>query len=143
MTFEDEWGKARGSAVEHQGTQMQLNQVPAEGGGGGKSHDLSFRRDEIGRIGNDAYTLHGTLQKKGDQARVNTFDASIALTNKGFLTGSALLKVHDTWNSQLKTLLAACANISNHLDFSTAAHDKDEDEIITTMRASKINEYLK
>ncbi|MEI5101254.1 hypothetical protein RB200_25280 [Streptomyces sp. PmtG] len=143
MSFEEEWGEARNSAAEHHTAQARLNQVSGEGGKGKGAHDLVVRRDDLGRIGNDAYKLIDGLQRKGNLARASTFSAAIALTNKSFRTGSALLTVHDTWNSQLRTLLDACANISNHLDYSKAAHAKDEDDIIAAMSASRISKYFR
>ncbi|MBO1335611.1 hypothetical protein [Streptomyces sp. VRA16 Mangrove soil] len=142
MSFDEEWAGLRDAAAERRGS-MRLNSVPAEGGGGGGA-DLVVNRDELGRIGNDAYELRTRLSKEGDLARPATFDAAIALTNGEFACGSALLKVHDRWNTHLKTLLDACAQISNHLDYSKAQHAKDEVKVQGDLAAvSKLSEYLK
>lgn len=142
MTFEQEWAELRAAAAER--TAMQINSVPAEGGGGGGGKDLVVNRDDLGAIGNDAYDLLGRLAKEGDIARPTTFDAAIALTNGNFVSGSAVLKVHDYWQTHLRTLLDACAQISNHLDYSKAQHAKDEVKIVGDLtRVSALTEYMK
>jgi hypothetical protein len=140
MTFEQEWAELRAAAADR--TAMQINSIPAEGGGGGK--DLVVNRDDLGAIGNDAYDLLGRLQKEGDIARASTFDAATALANGNFVSGSAVLKVHDFWQTHLGTLLDACAQISNHLDYSKAQHAKDEAKIQGDLtRISVLLEYMK
>ncbi|RSS76922.1 hypothetical protein [Streptomyces sp. WAC06614] len=143
MSFEAEWSSARAGAGAN--VSMRLNQVAPEpgGGGGAGKADLKIEDDHIGAIGSAAFTLHNRLQKDGDHARVATFDASLALTNHNFTSGSALLQVHDRWNSQLHVLVAACANISNHCDYTVTHHDHEERKLVTDINASKINEYLK
>ncbi|MER7102896.1 hypothetical protein ABT383_25200 [Streptomyces humidus] len=145
MTFEQEWAELRAAAAER--TAMRINSVPADGGGGGGSggggNDLVVRRDDLGAIGNDAYDLLGRLTKDGDIARSSTFDAATALTNGNFVSGAAVLKVHDFWQTHLKTLLDACAQISNHLDYSKAQHAKDEAKIEGDLaRISVLTEYM-
>lgn len=122
---------------------MRLNRVEDGPSGSGGNPDLSVNQDDLGAIGSEAYQLYQRLTRDGDHARPTTFDASIALTNTNFQSGSALLKVHDRWNTQLRTLLDACANISNHLDYSKASHTKEEDDIVAAMSASKIDEHFK
>ncbi|MER5292952.1 hypothetical protein ABT382_12810 [Streptomyces pharetrae] len=143
MTFEQEWAELRAAAADR--TAMQINSIPAEGGGGGAGgKDLVVSRDDLGAIGNDAYDLLGRLQKEGDIARASTFDAATALTNGNFVSGSAVLKVHDFWQTHLGTLLDACAQISNHLDYSKAQHAKDEAKIQGDLtRISVLSEYMK
>ncbi|WP_060887156.1 hypothetical protein [Streptomyces caniscabiei] len=142
MTFEQDWAELRAAAAER--TAMQINSVPAEGGGGGGGKDLEVNRDDLGAIGNDAYDLLGRLAREGDIARPTTFDAAIALTNGNFVSGSAVLKVHDYWQTHLRTLLDACAQISNHLDYSKAQHAKDEVKIVGDLtRVSALTEYMK
>ncbi len=98
----------------------------------------------LGAIGNEAYDLLGRLGKEGDIDHSSTFDAATALTNGNFVSGSAVLKVHDRWQTQLKTLLDACAQISNHLDYSKARHAKDEAKVEGDLkRISVLTEYMK
>ena len=144
MTFEQEWAELRAAAAER--TAMQINSAPADGGGGGGGggKDLVVNRDDLGAIGNEAYDLLGRLAKEGDIARPSTFDAATALTNGNFVSGSAVLKVHDFWQTHLRTLLDACAQISNHLDYSKAQHAKDEVKIEGELtRISVLTEYMK
>ncbi|MFF6910235.1 hypothetical protein ACFY9Q_30360 [Streptomyces sp. NPDC012389] len=141
MTFDEEWSELRAAAAER--TAMRINGVPSEGGGGG-TPDLVVNRDDLGAIGNDAYDLRTRLSKEGDHARPATFDAAIALTNGNFASGAAVLKVHDRWRAQIKTLLDSCAHISNHLDYTKAQHAKDEVKVVGDLTPiSKLTEYLK
>ncbi|MFD3971984.1 hypothetical protein [Streptomyces cyaneofuscatus] len=142
MTFDEEWAELRTAAAER--AAMRSNGVPAEGGGGGGgAPDLVVHRDDLGAIGNDAYDLRTRLSKEGDHARPATFDAAIALTNGNFTSGAAVLKVHDRWQTQLKTLLDSCAHISNHLDYTKAQHAKDEVKVVGDLPPiSKLTEYL-
>ncbi|WP_217228963.1 hypothetical protein [Streptomyces anulatus] len=140
MTFEKEWAELRAAAAERGA--LQINSAPAQGGGG--SADLVVNRDDLGAIGNDAYELRTKLSKDGDHARPATFDAAIALTNGNFASGSAVLKVHDFWQTHLKTLLDSCAHISNHLDYTKALHAKDDVKIGGDLSSiSKLSEYMK
>jgi hypothetical protein len=140
VTFEQEWAELREAAKQ---TAMQIDSIPADGGGGGE-YDLVVNRDDLGAIGNDAYDLLGRLAKEGDIARSSTFDAATALTNGNFVSGSAVLKVHDFWQTHLKTLLDSCAQISNHLDYSKAQHAKDEAKIGGDLQQiSVLTEYMK
>ncbi|GHF10658.1 hypothetical protein GCM10017776_30510 [Streptomyces griseoluteus] len=142
VAFEQEWAEVRAAASKR--TAVQLNSVPAEGGGGGGGYDLVVNRDDLGAIGSDAYDLLGRMGKEGDIARASTFDAATALTNGNFVSGSAVLKVHDFWQTHLKTLLDACAQISNHLDYSKARHAKDEVKIVGDLaQISALTDYMK
>ncbi|MGW1143527.1 hypothetical protein ACWD6I_00400 [Streptomyces sp. NPDC002454] len=142
MSFDEEWAELRAAAAQR--AAMRLNSAAAQGGGGGGTSDLVVNRDDLGRIGNDAYDLRTRLSKDGDHASTTTFDAAIALTNGEFASGSALLKVHDRWNTHVKTLLDACSQISNHLDYTKALHSKDDVKIGGEMTSiSKLTEYLK
>ncbi|MFD4785912.1 hypothetical protein ACFWN1_02275 [Streptomyces sp. NPDC058459] len=143
MTFEQEWAEMRTAAAKR--SAMRINSVPAEGsGGGGGGYDLVVNRDDLGAIGSDAYDLLGRLGKEGDIARPATFDAATALTNGNFASGSAVLKVHDFWQTQLRTLLDACGQISNHLDYSKARHAQDEVKIVAELtQISVLSEDMK
>ncbi|MFF4233774.1 hypothetical protein [Streptomyces sp. NPDC001820] len=148
----EEWEQRKADAAGRQSTQMQLNQVPADGGGGsGGGSDLVVHDDELGKLGNMAYDLREKFRVDADHARPSTFTASIDLFNDGLDMGSALTELHDAWNTQQQTLKEACAHISNHFDFSRAQHAKDDVRIQTGMRnaagdlltVSRINEYFK
>ncbi|MFJ6404827.1 hypothetical protein ACIQK9_04780 [Streptomyces hydrogenans] len=140
----DEWEKLKSATAEGRPTEMRLNGLDGNAGAAAGSADLVVNQDDLGAIGHEAYLLHGRLSRDGDHARPSTFDASIALTNGNFTSGSELLKVHDRWNSQLRTLLDACARISNHLDYTKSAHAKDDVDIAgDLLSTSKIDEYFK
>ncbi|MFE3827136.1 hypothetical protein [Streptomyces sp. NPDC059092] len=143
MTFDQEWAELRGQAAERAHTRLNTVTSPGSGGSAADS-DLSVNRDDLGAIGHDAYELRTRLTRDGDHARPATFDAAIALTNESFASGSALLKVHDRWNTQLRTLLDACAQVSNHLNYTRAAHANDDVRIAgDLMSVSKLNQYMK
>ncbi|MGW7461472.1 hypothetical protein [Streptomyces sp. NPDC054797] len=140
MSFDEEWSAARATATAH--VSMRLNQAPADPGGGGGG-DLEINQDHIGAIGSEAYKLHTRLQTDGKHAATSTAEAASALTKEGFASGAALLKVNTTWETQVKTLVAACANISNGLNYSLSSHAKDEQQLHADFTASAIDEYLK
>jgi hypothetical protein len=141
MSFEEGPGAAQ--TADLPGVHMRLNRVPDEPSGAGGNADLSVNQDKLGAIGGAANDLYTRLKTDGDTARASTAEAASGLTVSGFRTGSAVQTVHDTWNSQLKTLLDACAHISNHLDYSVAQHAKDDAEISTSMAVSVISDYFK
>ncbi|MCM9079775.1 hypothetical protein [Streptomyces spororaveus] len=141
MSFDEEWSAARATAAA--GVTMRLNQVPADPGGGGGGGDLELNQDHIGAIGSEAYKLHTRLQTDGKHADTATTEAAGALTKEGFASGAALLKVNSAWESQVKTLVAACANISNGLNYSLASHAKDEQQLQADFTASAIDKLLK
>ncbi|MFE4954887.1 hypothetical protein ACFRCW_12400 [Streptomyces sp. NPDC056653] len=144
MTFDAEWAALRAESTQR--VDMRLNGVGdgRAGQSGPNAPDLSVNQDDLGAVGHDAYGLRTRLSTEGDRARPSTFDAAIALTNGNFSSGSALLKVHDRWNTHMKTLLDACAQISDHLNYTKAAHAKDDVRIGGDLiSVSKLNEYLK
>lgn len=141
MSFDEEWSAARATASAN--VSMRLNQLAPEPGGGGGSGDLELNQDHIGAIGSDAYKLHSRLQTDGKHAATATAEAAGALSKEGFASGAALLKANSTWESQVKTLVAACANVSNGLNYSVKSHAKDEQQLQADFTASAIDQYLK
>lgn len=130
---------------------MQLNERPADNGpstSGGE--DLTVRDDELGKLGNMAFELHGRLSNDGKHAADETRTAKSWLTADGMDTGSALGELQTAWETQLGTLMESCAHISNHLDFTKKAHEQDEETIETNMRneegklmtVSRISDYI-
>ncbi|MFJ4774790.1 hypothetical protein [Streptomyces sp. NPDC088762] len=140
MSFDEEWAAARATATAN--VSMRLNHVPVEPGGGGGG-DLELNQDHIGAIGSEAYKLHTRLQTDGKHAATATTEAAGALTKESFASGAALLKAHTTWETQVKTLVAACANISNGLNYSLKSHAKDEQQLHADFTSSAIDQYLK
>ncbi|WP_330296619.1 hypothetical protein [Streptomyces sp. NBC_00503] len=140
MSFDEEWAAARTTAAAS--VSMRLNHVPAEPGGGGGA-DLELNQDHIGEIGSEAYKLHARLSTDGKHANASTAEAAAALTREHFASGAALLKVNTRWESQLKTLVAACATVSNGLNYSLSSHDKEEQQLHADFTSSKIDQLLK
>lgn len=141
MSFDEEWSAARATAAAN--VSMRLDQVPVDPGGTGGGGDLDLNQDHIGAIGSEAYKLHTRLQTDGKHAATSTSEAAGALTKENFASGAALLKVNTMWESQVKTLVAACANISNGLNYSLSSHAKEEQRLHADLTASAINSYLK
>ncbi|MFJ7996706.1 hypothetical protein ACIQ7D_06025 [Streptomyces sp. NPDC096310] len=144
MTFDSEWAALRAESTQR--VSMRLNSAPTGPGGssGSASADLAVNQDNLGAIGHEAYGPRTRLSKEGDHARPTTFDAAIALTNGNFESGSGLLKVHDRWNTHLKTLLDALAQVSNHLNYTKSSQQKEDVQIAGDLiSVSKLNAYMK
>ncbi|MEV6724108.1 hypothetical protein AB0M94_24620 [Streptomyces xanthochromogenes] len=119
----------------------------ASGSGGAQGRggsDLVAHADDLGVVGGDAHKLYDALRVDGDHARQSTFEAARALSADNFGSGDALMRVHDLWQSQFSTLKDACAQISNHLDYSVAQHAKDDAAVLgSPAPVSVISGYLK
>jgi hypothetical protein len=157
----DEWEQLKTDAAQRSSTHMQLNQLPADGGsgGGGTAGDLVVNQDDLGAVGHEAHTLYEDLRTGADIAGANpdkggagsTMQAATSLKSHGFEMGNALELTVEVWTSQAKTVLQACAHISNHLDYSKKQHAKDDDEIAAVVRhrdgsaesVSEISKYFK
>ncbi|GEB54157.1 MULTISPECIES: hypothetical protein [Streptomyces] len=99
--------------------------------------DLSVKGKDLAAIGDEAFKLHGRLLVDGDHARVSTGVAASSLKGD-FELCDALEHVVERWTEQTRSVLDACAHISNHLDYTKKAHAGDEHYISTTF--SKISE---
>ncbi|MER5811667.1 hypothetical protein ABT143_26370 [Streptomyces sp. NPDC002033] len=136
MSFDEEWAAARTTAAAN--VSMRLNQAPGSGG-----QDLELNQDHIGAVGTEAHKLHSRLQADGKHAATATAEAAGALAKEGFASGAALTKLNSRWEGQVKTLVAACAQISNGLNYSLASHNKEEQQLYAEFTTSKLDEYLK
>ncbi|WEV27191.1 hypothetical protein OYE22_19800 [Streptomyces sp. 71268] len=147
MSFQEEWGQIRSEAA----TRTRLNSA-----GGGDADRLVVHQEDLGRVGHEAFLLHGRLKKAGDIARGaagegSTAKAAATLTSHNFTLGEALTTMSAIWDDQVKTLLQSCAHISNHLDFSKKSHTREDKEIAATMShrdgsamtASEIAQYYR
>ncbi|MFD3907925.1 hypothetical protein ACF07U_34475 [Streptomyces californicus] len=129
MSFEQEWGELKAAAA------MRLNQAPGSGGSGPKgSGDYVVKDDELGNIGHAAFNLFNGLEPTGKHAKAVSETAGKSLTGDGFDTGAAFTEVIEAWGKQVKTLLQACAHISNHLDYTKASRKSDDEWIETQLR---------
>lgn len=152
MSFDEEWGALKAAAA------MRLNQVGGSGGSGPKgSADYVVNDDELGGIGSAAFKLFNGLEPTGKHAKAASETAGTSLKGDGFDSGAAFTEVIETWDKQVKTLLQACAHISNHLDYTKASRKKDDEWIETQLRiigpvapdkdgavpASQINKYFR
>ncbi|MFC4607408.1 hypothetical protein ACFO9E_06210 [Streptomyces maoxianensis] len=152
-----EWEQLKSEAAEKESTGMQLNQAPAGHGGG--QGDFVAHQDDLGAVGHEAFILHDHLSRQADIAGAgmdkdgsgSTMQAAVSLKSRNFGLGSALETTVSMWDSQLKSLLQACAHISNHLDYSKALHANDDAQIAASIRqrdgaavpVSRLNEYFK
>lgn len=133
MTW-DEWEQLKSEAAHRNSARMRLNQLPPEAGGGPPPQgDLKVNQKDLAEIGNAAFRLYGDLEKAGDHARAATQKAAGGLKSETFALGGALDNVATRWIDQVRSLLDACAHISNHLDFTKGAHAGDEVYIGTVL----------
>lgn len=156
----DEWEQVKAEAAQKHAARTQLDQLPMAGGGGGGGggQDLVVHQDDLGAVGHEAHILYDHLQKKADIAGAgadgggsgSTAQAGATLKSHGFATGAALEKTVRVWTSQVKSVLQACAHISNHLDYSKKRHAEDDARIGAVLRradgsvesVSKLNDYF-
>ncbi|MEU9009048.1 hypothetical protein AB0D12_04520 [Streptomyces sp. NPDC048479] len=161
MTFDDEWAQLKSGTQDQQPVEMRLNQTEpdTESAGSAANADLVVHQDDLGAVGNEAFRLHGDLQKKADIAGAgmsrggagSTAQAASELSGHHLTMGDELSTTLEVWGTQVKTVLQMCAHISNHLDYSKKAHAKDEVEIAaalkhrdgSAMSVSEISKYVK
>ncbi|AVH96990.1 hypothetical protein GCM10010497_46260 [Streptomyces cinereoruber] len=123
----DEWEQLKSEAAGQRSTGMQLNRVPDESPGGAPpGGDLKADQQDLAAVGDSAFRLFDNLGKYGRDAWSVSQSAARDLSTQGFALGGALDHVQERWEKQLKTLLDACAHISNRMDFTQNAHAGDE-----------------
>ncbi|MYV57972.1 hypothetical protein [Streptomyces sp. SID3212] len=127
----DEWEQLKTAAAESRSTGMRLNQLPGDQGGGGGTAgdaqgDLKVTQSDLAAIGDKAFKLYNRLWKEARVAVPSSDKAAGDLTTQGFALGAALQHVSVRWEDQLKSLMDACAHISNHMDYTKNAHAGDE-----------------
>ncbi|MFD4261536.1 hypothetical protein ACFWR9_28905 [Streptomyces sp. NPDC058534] len=126
----DEWEQLKADAAQRQqgSTHMQLNQM---GGGGPTSRPdtyggLEVKNDALTKVGKDAHDLYNQLWDKARVHIASTDTAASNLSKQGFALGTGLRHVGNRWDEQLKSLMDACAQISNHMQVTKKLHDGDE-----------------
>lgn len=125
----DEWEQLKAEAVQKRSARMQLNQHVADGGGGNKKStwgDLTVNRQDLASVGTAAHELFDKFEEYSKHARVATTQAAGGLKSEGFALGGALEHVAQRWSDQTRSLLDACAHISNHLRITKNQHEADE-----------------
>lgn len=125
----DEWEQLKAQAADRHSTQMQLNQYPADHGGDAAQGDLVAGQEDLEAVGKAAHDLFDDFTNWSGHARAASEAAAGGLKGEGFALGSALEHVTRRWGEQSKTLLDACAHISNHLRFTKNRHAADESYI--------------
>ncbi|SDJ69045.1 hypothetical protein [Streptomyces indicus] len=134
----DEWERLKSQAAERQGGgQMQLNQLddPPPGPDGSSFGDLVVGQQDLAKIGNSAHKLYDRLWNEARVAVPSSDKAAGNLTSQGFALGAALQHVSNRWESQLRSLMDACAHINNHLAIVTKQTRDDDDYIRRQMSA--------
>ncbi|ARP71802.1 hypothetical protein LK07_20850 [Streptomyces pluripotens] len=127
----EEWEQLKAQAADpRHSTRMQLNQyVAAPGGGGDTKGDLVVGHKDLEAVGKAAHDLFDDFTNYSGHARVASESAAGGLKGEGFALGGALEHVTERWNEQARTLLDACAHISNHLRYTKNQHAADDSYI--------------
>ncbi|MFD9096101.1 hypothetical protein [Streptomyces collinus] len=130
----DEWEQLKAQAASGKSAHMQLNHV--DGGGGtdpsdapSKTGDLKVGHKDLEKIGGAAHHLYDQLWDKARVATPSSDSAAGDLSKQGFALGAGLQHVSNRWEEQLKSLMDACAQISNHMQTTKAVHANDENYI--------------
>ncbi|GAA0929834.1 hypothetical protein [Streptomyces thermoalcalitolerans] len=128
----EEWESLKAQAAERRSTQMQLNQVDGGDGRYGspalpdKYGDLKVKNTELQKIGKSAHHLYNQLWDKARVALPSSDSAAADLSKQGFALGVGLQHVSNRWEEQLKSLMDACAHISNHMRLTKKLHAGDD-----------------
>ncbi|MDX5568805.1 hypothetical protein PYK79_43510 [Streptomyces sp. ID05-04B] len=125
----EEWEQLKAGAAERHSTGMQLNHVPTDPGVGNTYGDLVAGHRDLEAVGKAAHDLFQDFTTYSGHARVASEAAAGGLKGEGFALGAALDHVTERWGEQSKTLLDACAHISNHLRFTKNQHAADDSYI--------------
>jgi hypothetical protein len=128
----DEWEQLKAGALQQQNggsTHMRLNGVGDEGSGSRTYGDLKVHHGDLTRIGKAAHHLYNQLWDKARVAGPSSDTAARNLSSQGLTLGSGLQHVANRWEQQLKSLMDACAQISNHMHVTRRLHADDEDYI--------------
>ncbi|MFJ4522903.1 hypothetical protein ACIP4Y_18440 [Streptomyces sp. NPDC088810] len=125
----EEWDQLKAQAATRHSTHVQLNQYPADQGGGDSRGDLVVGHKDLEEVGKAAHQLFDHFTTYSGHARAASEAAAGGLKGEGFALGDALEHVTQRWSEQTKTLLDACAHISNHLRCTKNQHDADDSYI--------------
>ncbi|MEU7428529.1 hypothetical protein [Streptomyces sp. NPDC040750] len=131
----DEWDRLKADAAQGQSTQMRLNHVDPGGGTYGpyvtpsETGDLKVGHKDLEKIGGAAHRLYDQLWDKARVATPSSDSAAGDLSKQGFALGAGLQHASNRWEEQLKSLMDACAQISNHMQTTKKVHANDENYI--------------
>ncbi|MCC9708306.1 hypothetical protein E4N62_25410 [Streptomyces sp. MNU76] len=103
MSFDEAWGQARGAAAARQENNMQLNLLPADGGG---SNTADLKTNALGKtvaiklLQPDGLPLE--MEKAGRHVEENSGAAAREFTD--WETGTGLKDAYSEWKLQIKSL---------------------------------------
>lgn len=135
----DEWEQLKARAGDGQSARMQVNHVDDGSGSYGpwttpaRTGDLKVGQAGLARIGTAAHDLYNQLWDKARVAVPTSDSAAGDLSKQGFALGEGLQHVSTRWEAQLKSLMDACAQISNHMQVTKTLHAGDEAYILRQM----------
>ncbi|WP_018549201.1 hypothetical protein [Streptomyces sp. LaPpAH-108] len=134
----DEWEELK---AEHASAHTRLNSAPDGGGTYGpyvvpsRTGDLRVGHADLAGLGKNAHELYDQLWDKARVSGPSSNTAAGDLSSQGFALGGGLRHVSDRWEEQLKSLMDACAQISNHMRTTKRIHAGDESYIQRQMSA--------
>ncbi|MET9392340.1 hypothetical protein ABZY20_18405 [Streptomyces sp. NPDC006624] len=135
----DEWEQLKTEAGERQSAQMQLNQLdpgdgsPGTAGGRSSYGDLKVANASLTKISKSAHSLYNALWDKARVSVPSSDSAASDLSKQGFALGAGLQHVSNRWEEQLRSLMDACAQITNHLQVTKKIHAGDDNFIVRQM----------
>lgn len=124
----NEWEQLKAEALQRQqgSAHMQLNQLDGGPPKPSEYGDLKVANDALTKIGSAAFELYDQLWDKARVSIPSSDSAAADLSKQGFALGAGLKHVSNRWEEQLKSLMDACAHISNHMRVTKKVHDGDE-----------------
>ncbi|MEX3100551.1 MULTISPECIES: hypothetical protein [unclassified Streptomyces] len=126
----DEWEELKAAAAQRQTTtRMQLNSYLSDSDGGPSQGDLRVRHADLEAVGKAAHELFDDFHVYSGHAQVASEAAAGGLKTEGYALGAALSHVATRWSEQSRSLLDACAHISNHLRYTQELHGNDDSYI--------------
>ncbi|MEV5320460.1 hypothetical protein AB0K92_22890 [Streptomyces sp. NPDC052687] len=136
----DEWQQLKSDAAERGAVRTRIDSAPSAGPAGGA--DLVVRQDDLGAVGHEAFSLFDRMRERVDIAGAGadksgagtSLQAATELKSHGFSAGDELSTTVEVWTSQIKSVLQACAHISNHLDYTRKAHAADDAKIAAQVK---------
>ncbi len=106
----EEWEQSKAAAAQQQTAQMQLNQLPADQGGG--APDLVSNRPAWTKAGGDI----GALREDISKATAKLKDGQTGLgSDAGCLTATAQKDVYASWETYITKVSGRCGKLSDLL----------------------------
>ncbi|MEU8849021.1 hypothetical protein AB0C70_22850 [Streptomyces sp. NPDC048564] len=147
----DEWEQLKTEARSGQSTQMQLNQLPADGGGsaGGFANGQKDLASSPAEKRAAAQAIEERIEpgtrKSGNLADDETKSAVKAfgaIDGHGWLTSGALKKAHKTWGEQVQNLMNRLGSEKEALRSTGTLFQNTDGDVGTSVRhSSNFNNY--